>query len=53
MKGECVSAKDYKHSVKVWNTFEMKIMGDYQVLHLKLDVLLLAGVFKKFISVCI
>ena len=45
-----VSDKDYECALKVWNTFEIKVMKDYHNLYLKYDVLLLAYVFEKFRS---
>ena len=45
MKDECISDKDYKRLIKVWNMFEIKLMGDYHDLYLKTDVLLLADVY--------
>ena len=43
-----ISDKEHEHVFQVWNKFEMKIMKDYQDLHLKCDVLLLTDVFEKF-----
>ena len=43
-----VSGKKYKHVLKVWNKFEIKMMKDYHNLYLKCDILLLADVFEKF-----
>ena len=37
----------YEHVIKVWNRLEMKMMKNYQDLHLKCGVLLLADVFEK------
>ena len=48
-----ISAKDYLTCEKIWDKFEMKNMGDYHDHYLKKDVLLLADVFEKFISVCL
>ena len=47
-----VSADDYTHANKVWETFRMETMRDYHDLYLKTDVLLLADVFEKFRNVC-
>ena len=38
---------------KIWNTFNMKDIGDYHDHYLKIDVLLLADVFEKFIDTCL
>ena len=53
LKDECVNEEDYLHAVNVWNSFKMNTMGDYHDLYLKIDVLLLAGVFEKFINMCL
>ena len=53
LKDECVNEEDYLHAVNVWNSFKMNTMGDYHDLYLKIDVLLLAGVFEKFINICL
>ena len=45
LTGRKITDKEYEH---VWNKFEIKKMKDYHDLHLKYDVLLLAGVFEKF-----
>ena len=34
--------------LKVWSTFEMKMMKDYHDLYLKCDILLFADAFEKF-----
>ena len=39
---------EYKHVLKVWKKFEMKVVNDYHNLYLKCDVLLLADVSEKF-----
>ena len=46
---------DYLHAVNIWNMFEIKTMGSYRDLYLKIDVLLLTDVdvFEKFIGVCL
>ena len=53
LKDERTREKDYSHAINVWNAFEMNTMGDYHDLYLKADVLLLAGVFEKFINTCL
>ena len=45
--GEIICDKDYKHTVKVWNAFEMKRMKYYDDLYLKCDVLLPSDIFEK------
>ena len=40
---------DYLACEKIWDKFEMKVMGDYHDHYFKKDVLLLAFIFVKFI----
>ena len=39
---------NYDHVLKVWNTFQIKMMKHYSELYLKCNVLLLADLLKKF-----
>ena len=45
--GEC------DHARKVWETFNIKTMGEYHDLYLKSDVLLLSDVFESFRKTCL
>ena len=47
LKNKHVNEKDYLHTVKRWNNFQIKNMGDYHDLFLKTDVLLLPDAFEK------
>ena len=38
---------------RIWNKFNLKNVSDYHDHYLKKDVLLLAGVFEKFINTCL
>ena len=53
LKDKCISEKDCLKVNNTWNAFKMNTMGDYYDLYLKTDVLLLAGVFGKFVSACL
>ena len=53
MKNECISRKYYGHANNVWNLTEINTMGDYHDLYLKIDVLLSADVFERFITTCL
>ena len=53
LKDECISEKDYKGVIDVWNVLKINTMGDYHDLYLRIDVFLLADVFEKFINTCL
>ena len=50
---EVISDEQQNHAQNVWNTFNMKTMGDYHYLNLKSDILLLADVFENFRKTCL
>ena len=48
-----MSDEEYLTCIKIWNKFNMKNTCDYHDPYLKIDVLLLANVFEKFINTCL
>ena len=50
---ESISDAQYQHAQKVWDTFNMRTMGDFHDLYLKSHILLLADVFENFRKTCL
>ena len=50
---ENITDKDYEHFKKVWETFEIKNLGEYHHLYVQCDTFLLADVFEHFRNKCI
>ena len=53
LNNEHITDEQYKHAQNVWDTFNLKTMGDYHDLYLKSDILLLADVFENFRKTCL
>ena len=52
LKNEDISEKDYAKAENIWDTFNIKNLGEYHDLYLKTHVLL-CDVFEKFINTCL
>ena len=53
LNNEHITDQQYALAKNVWETFNLKTMGDYHDLYLKSDILLLADVFENFRKTCI
>ncbi|XP_050516477.1 uncharacterized protein LOC126891343 [Diabrotica virgifera virgifera] len=53
LRGEHITTEDYKRAQEVWKHFNCQSMGEYGMLYLKSDVLLLADIFENFRQVCL
>ena len=53
LKNEHITNEQYEHAQNIWNTFNLKTMGDYHDLYLKSDTLLLADIFENFRKTCL
>ena len=53
LNNECISEADYTHAKKVWDAFACQNLGDYSDVYLKIDVILLAGVYENFRLLCL
>ena len=53
LNDEDITDDQYKHAQNVWNTFNLKNMGEYHDLYRKSDILLLADVFENFRKTCL
>ena len=47
-----ISVKDYEHAKKVWNTLNIKNLGQCHDLYVQSDTMLLADMFEHFRKVC-
>ena len=48
-----IDDKDYRYGNNVFNKFKLNNLGDYHVLHVQNDTLLLADVFENFRDMCL
>ena len=48
-----ITDEDYEHVKKVWEAFEIKILGEYHDLYVQCNTFMLADVFENFRNKCI
>ena len=53
LNDENIADDQYKHAQNVWNTFNLKSIGEYHNLYLTSDILLLGDVFENFRKRCL
>lgn len=53
MRNASITWSEYKFAQLVWKLFNIKNLGEYSDLYLKIDVLLLADVFENFRNSCL
>jgi hypothetical protein len=47
-----ISMEDYQHALRVWTEMDMKTLGEYSDLYVKIDVTLLCDVMEEFRNTC-
>jgi hypothetical protein len=52
LSGEHIIEEDYAHAQKVWETFNIRHLGEYHDFYVSLDVIQLADVFENFRRIC-
>ena len=53
LTGEAISNSDYHHAQQVWESFNIKTLGEYSDLYVLSDTLTLADVFENFRNLCL
>ena len=48
-----ISDEEYAHANNIWNRFNIKSLGEYSDIYLKIDVFLLTDIIEKFRNVCL